>query len=244
MSEVMAIVGDADMYHVDCAVKVYGDAIIDIATENVSQDAAEELTEEQRATLDSLSIVFDGSEDLTDETGQPHSCGVCLGYLVEDERPSDSPLARDILNLSAQYRDESATRVLSTLARYAREREHEIDTVIAETEEYSRSFRFQHGDKDTRTLAAIQALRLMLEWRKKWNAREIIKLHSGIGEYGERAYKDTEGNDWAVFDMRGYMDMWNDGDSECESCGKRLESHVYYCVWDNDGYCPDCVTVE
>ena len=158
--DVAAIVGDAQMFHVDCAQVVYGPRTIELVIKGY------EMPDEEK---NPIGAIPDGSADLLLDNGQPESCGKCLGYIVPDERTTDNTLARDILNLTAEYREDGATRVLSGLAHYVQDRMADGDLVIAYLDiiPYVASLSDVWGEDDARTLAARSVLRLINEYCKE-----------------------------------------------------------------------------
>jgi hypothetical protein len=225
----VAIVGDAAMYHVECARHVYGSLAID---RTLSGDT------DMDGEGNGLGVVLDFDwGDLHGEDGTPESCGHCLGYLVEYEEPAYSPLARDILNLTVDAKDDMATRMASWCASVARQWDTQPDILLSILRE-----RPVFSSDVTGMDLLREAIKLAESWVETWNAREVITLHIIVNEYGNTAYGDANGVEWGVYDMRGYLD--NLGDYCCESCGCKLDSHAYYPVDDNTYYCPDCVVVD
>ncbi|MGZ6281848.1 MAG: hypothetical protein ACXWQ5_01020 [Ktedonobacterales bacterium] len=155
--DIAAITGDAQMFHVDCAQAVYGPRTIELVIKGY------EMPDEEK---NPIGIVLEGSADLLLKNGQPGSCGKCLGYITADTREDGNTLARDILNLTAEYREDDTTRVLSALAHYVRERMADGDLVIAYLDilPYAASLSDVWGEDDARTLAVRSVLRLINDY--------------------------------------------------------------------------------
>lgn len=207
-----------------------------------------------------VSLVDSESEDCRDETGMPMSCDYCLGYLVPDEAARESILGRDIMNLSELYRNESITRLLAECRHIALRADtqphtlrHLMVTALAKANVGNEQGLFLE--------VGTKVLDLTHAWIEKWRNREVIQLQQDenglyrmargvVGwdvERHEAILSDTpnEREDWTEYDMRGYLDQIDDGQSACSSCGCQVSSHAYYAEWDSsEVYCPDCVTVE
>src|SRR5262249_17244716 len=85
MLEIVAIVGDADLWCLPCARKRYGSRVVHGVVDGTRHEDSEG---------NYLTVIADSSEDaynldgVRDKKGrmQPSTCGGCLRYIVEDER--------------------------------------------------------------------------------------------------------------------------------------------------------------
>ncbi len=240
-----AIVADAAMYHDTCARRLYGDQAIDRALSgggDPDQDQYGIMGPEWPVDRDGnyITVVhaqeWEDMDDLHDETGQPGSCGACLGYLVEDTRAPESPISQEILNLTVDTYDQNLNRMLSHAASVAAYWDTDPDELIRRMSDW-------HYGASAWGYGAIawSVAQIIAEWVEKYSHREIVALttdDSGM-------LIDSDGNEYSEYDMRGYLDMYADGTATCESCGRGIVSHCYHVAeWDDGAYCVDCVTVD